>query len=125
VRGWRLPLTDALVAMMEQMLASFATFSERMQLPSDIFRGRTYMHDPLAVYASLGTQHVTHRRQHVALEVKDRVLRTMPHPDRRPNMRVCIGVDAPGFVDLWLSRVKGLATSAVTGSQSKVTTALM
>jgi purine nucleosidase len=106
VRGWRMPLADALVAMMEQMLASFTTFSERMQLPTDIFQGRTYMHDPLAVYASLGTQHVTLRRQHLALQVRERVLRTIPYPDRPPNIRVCVGVNAPGFVDFWLGRIK-------------------
>ncbi|HWE60421.1 MAG TPA: nucleoside hydrolase [Chloroflexota bacterium] len=118
MRGWRLPLGDALLNLMEQMLESFSSFSRRMDLPADIFQGRTYMHDPLAVYSAFGIQHVTLRRTHVALEVRDRVLRTIPRPDQSPNMRVCIEVDAPAFVDLWLSRVKSLATSAVTSSQS-------
>jgi purine nucleosidase len=113
MRAWRRPLTDALVRLMEQMLESFAEFSHAMQLPADIFQEeRTYMHDPLAVYAAANSRYVTARRMHVALEVDDNVLRTQPYADRKPNMRVCVAVDAPAFVDLWLRRVGRLAVGA-------------
>jgi purine nucleosidase len=113
LRDGRQPLTGALVELMEEMLKRFADFSRRLRLPADIFQGqRTYMHDPLAVYAAAGARHVTFRRMHVALEVRDNVLRTQPYLDRKPNMRVCVAVDAPAFVNHWLGCVKLLATPA-------------
>ena len=110
MRSWRAPLASALVALMEQMLHGFADFSATMSLPADIFEGDpSYMHDPVAVYAAMATQHVRLRRRHVALEVRDRVLRTTAYPDRQPNMQVCEAVDAPAFVAFWLERVASLA----------------
>ena len=96
--AWRHPLSDALVDLMERMRARFNEFSREQDLPVDIFEGgRTYMHDPLAVYCATGWRHVAMQRMHVALEVHDRVLRTISYPDRLPNVRVCIDVDAPAF----------------------------
>jgi len=106
MRAWKRPLADALVTLMEEMLARFADFSRAMNLPSDIFQGeRTYMHDPLAVYASVASTLIAVRGAHIQLEVHDRVLRTIASPDRAPNMRVCVDVDAPRFVKQWLSQV--------------------
>lgn len=107
MRTWRHPLADALVTLMEQMQESFASFSGEMGLKTDIFQGRTYMHDPLAVYAAMATGLVTLRRAHLRLEVRDRVLRTLEEPDSRPNARVCVAVDGAAFVRFWLDRVKG------------------
>lgn len=110
MRGWNRRLSAALVDLMEQMLEHFAAFSTSMQLPSDIFAQRhTYMHDPLAVYTAMATHHVALQRCHVALEVRDMVLRTISSGDSVPNCRVCIAVDAPAFVDFWLERVRSLA----------------
>ena len=106
MRSWRTPLVTALVVLMEQMLDGFADFSATMSLPADIFQGDpSYMHDPVAVYAAMAARHVLLRRRHVALEVRDRVLRTTAYPDRQLNMRVCEAVDAPAFVAFWLERV--------------------
>ena len=112
MRSWGAPLASALVALMEQMLHGFADFSATMSLPTDIFKGDpSYMHDPVAVYAAMATQHVRLRRRHVTLEVLDRVLRTTAYPNRRPNMQVCEAVDAPAFVAFWLERVASLAAN--------------
>ncbi len=108
MRAWRRPLAHALVSLMEQMQESFANFSQEVGVSADIFQGRTYMHDPLAVYASMESRFVTVRRMHVQLEVHGRVLRTIPYPNRAPNVRVCIDVDAPEFVSFWLSQVRDL-----------------
>ncbi len=106
MRAWKRPLAGALVTLMEEMLARFADFSRAMNLPSDIFQGeRTYMHDPLAVYASVASTLIAVRGAHIQLAVHDRVLRTIASPDRAPNMRVCVDVDAPRFVEQWLSQV--------------------
>lgn len=109
MRAWRQPLSDTLVALMEQMHEGFSEFSRTLGLSTDIFQGRSYMHDPLAIYASMACRYVTLSRIHVQLDVRDRVLRTIAYPDRGPNMRVCMEVDAPAFVDFWLERVKQLA----------------
>jgi hypothetical protein len=42
---------------------------------------------------------------HVAYEVIERVVRTMPHVEREPNCWVCVNVDAPRFVDYWLDQI--------------------
>lgn len=106
MRAWKQPLAGALVTLMEEMLARFADFSRDMNLPGDIFQGeRTYMHDPLAVYASVASNLIAVHDAHIQLEVHDRVLRTIAYPGRAPNMRLCIDVDAPRFVEHWLSQV--------------------
>ncbi len=109
MRAWQRPLAGALVTLMEEMLARFADFSRDMNLPSDIFQGdRTYMHDPLAVYASVASTLIAVRDAHIQLEVHDRVLRTIAYPDRAPNMRLCVDVDAPRVVAQWLNQVERL-----------------
>jgi purine nucleosidase len=111
MRAWGQPLSDKLVTLMEQMREGFSDFSQTLGLSADIFQGRTYMHDPLAVYASMASHFVNLRRMHVHLEVHDHVLRTVTYSDRVPNTRVCVDVDAPAFVRFWLERVKQLATT--------------
>jgi purine nucleosidase len=113
VHAWQHPLSDALVAFMERMLERFKDFSHEQALPADIFQGgRIYMHDPLAVYCAASCRHVSLRRMHVALEVHDQVLRTIAHADQTPNMHVCVGVDAPAFVQHWLWQVGRLTHRA-------------
>jgi purine nucleosidase len=111
MRTWRHPLAETLVVLMEQMQESFSDFSQTLGLTEDIFQGRTYMHDPLAVYVSMTHDLVTLRETHVRLEVRNDVLRTVPYTDRPRNARVCQDVDAPAFVQFWLERVERLAAS--------------
>jgi purine nucleosidase len=118
IRSWDQPLTNVLVTLMEQMLENFATFSQEMELTIDIFQGRTYMHDPLAICTSIASDFVLVRPMHVQLGIHDYVLRTMPYADRDPNVRVCIDVNAPEMVHFWLSRIKGLVTGVDTVSKS-------
>jgi purine nucleosidase len=108
MRRWNHPLTNALVNMMEEMLDSFSTLSEELDLPADFYEGRTFMHDPLAIYCSMATELVAVRRMHVQLEVIDRVVRTMPYAERTPNINVCIQVDAQNFVGFWMQRIRKL-----------------
>jgi purine nucleosidase len=109
MRGWQHPLSDALVAQMEEMLVGFTQFSERMHLPADIFEGNlTYMHDPLAVYASMASDLIDVQPMHIRLEVRDHVLRTMAYPERPPNMRVCVDVQSRAFVDFWMDRLHAI-----------------
>jgi purine nucleosidase len=111
MRGWGRPLSDALVGLMEQMFDGLATLSAEAGLSEDFYQGRTFMHDPLAVYTAAGCELVTLRRMHVALEVVDQVVRTMPYPGRTPNCQVCVGVDAANFVQFWLERIAALSTA--------------
>lgn len=111
MRSWGHPLTDTLVTLMEEMLESFSTLSDELGLPADFYEGRTFMHDPLAVYTSMATQLINVRRTNVNLEVIDRVVRTMPYADRQPNMQVCEWVEAAPFVQFWLERVRKLVTA--------------
>jgi purine nucleosidase len=113
MRGWQHPLSNALVALMQEMLAGFAQFSERMHLPADIFAGdMTYMHDPLAVYTSMCSDLVDVQPMYVRLEVHDSVLRTVAYANRTPNMRVCTGVQSREFVAFWMNRVRALITQS-------------
>ena len=110
MRGWHNPLADTLVTLMEQMLEGMATLSDEVGMADDIYAGRTYLHDPLAVYASMAVELVTTRRQHVAIEFIDDVVRTIAYADRAPNVWVCEQVDAPAFVHFWLGRIQSHAT---------------
>jgi inosine-uridine nucleoside N-ribohydrolase len=91
--------------MMDEMLETFATLSDELGLPADFYEGRTFMHDPLAVYTSTNADLVSVRAMQVQLEIIDNVVRTIPYADRTPNMRVCEQVLASTFVQLWLARV--------------------
>jgi purine nucleosidase len=108
LQRWNKPLTNVLVQLMENMLESFADFSREVGVSGDFFQGRTYMHDPLAVYASMACQYTTVRRMPVQLEIIDNVLRTMSRPDHAPKAQVCVDIDAGAFVDMWIGRVKAL-----------------
>jgi len=109
MRAWHNPLADALVTLMEHMLNGMASLSDEVGMANDIYAGRTYLHDPLAVYASMAVELVTTRRRHVAIEFIDDVVRTMPYADRTPNAWVCEQVDAPAFVNFWLERIQSHA----------------
>ncbi|RPJ50349.1 MAG: nucleoside hydrolase [Chloroflexi bacterium] len=102
---WNTPLATTLVALMEKMFEGLASLSAEAGLPDDFYQGRTFMHDPLAIYTAMAYQHVTTRRMHVAYEVIDRVVRTMPHFERTPNCWVCVDVDAARFVGYWLDQI--------------------
>ncbi len=108
LRSWDHPLTSTLVTLMEAMLEGFATLSADLGLPEDFYQGRTFMHDPLAVYNSMATELIGVRRTNIQYEEIDDVVRTMGYPDRAPNMWLCEQVDAPKFVDFWMSRLRRL-----------------
>jgi purine nucleosidase len=108
IRDWN-PLANALVTLMEEMLEGMASLSEELGLSEDIYQGRTFMHDPLAVYSSMATHLVVTRRTHVAIEFLDNVVRTMVYPERTPNLWVCEQVDAPAFIEFWLGRIRNYA----------------
>lgn len=108
MRAWDQPLSTTLVHLMEHMQESFADFSREVGVTSDFYQGRTYMHDPLAVYASMACRYLTVRRIPVQLEVIDNVLRTISRPEHAPNVQVCVDVDAGAFVNMWIERVKAL-----------------
>jgi purine nucleosidase len=112
VRSWDTPLAVALVGLMEQMREGFVDFSDLMGLPPDIFKGRTFMHDPLAIAAAVGSPFVTTRRFRLRLEVRERVLRTIPADSSGTEAAVCVAVDAPAFVDWWLDTVRRVGGEA-------------
>jgi purine nucleosidase len=105
ILSWGTPLAKSLVAMMEAMFAGLETLSAEAGLGEDFYQGRTFMHDPLAIYTALTRRYVTVRRMPVTLEVIDQVVRTMPHFDREPNCWVCVDVDASNFVQFWKDRI--------------------
>ena len=41
----------------------------------------------------------------IAVEYEGQILRTIDHPERRPNMRVCSAADGPAFVADWMDAV--------------------
>ena len=102
---WNEPLATSLVGLMEKMFEGMATLSAEAGLTEDFYLGRTFMHDPLAIYTAMAHQHVTTRRMHVAYEVIEQVVRTMPHFERTPNCWVCVDVDAPSFVGYWMEQI--------------------
>lgn len=106
IRAYGTPLAETLVAMMEAMLTGMDSLSAEAGLSEDFYQGRTFMHDPLAVYTALSRQYVTVRRMHVAYEIIDNVVRTMPHPENSPNCWVCVDVDARNFVRFWMNRIQ-------------------
>jgi len=103
---WDRPLPTTLVALMDNMFTGLASLSSEAGLGEDFYQGRTYMHDPLAVYTAMTHHHVTVRRMHVAYEVIDNVVRTIPYPHRSPNCWVCVDVDGPEFVRFWLEKIR-------------------
>lgn len=108
LRDWNKPLTNTLVQLMDNMQENFADFSSEVGVSGDFFQERTYMHDPLAVYASMACRFITLRRQPVHLTVIDNVLRTMSSLERPANIQVCIDVNATAFVDMWMNKMKAL-----------------
>jgi purine nucleosidase len=104
---WKKPLAATLVTLMENMFEGLASLSAEAGLPDDFYQGRTFMHDPLAIYTAMARRHVTLRRMHVAYEIIDNVVRSVPHIERRPNCWVCTAVDAPAFVEFWLDKIHG------------------
>jgi purine nucleosidase len=101
------PLTTTLVRLMEEMLEGMTALSSEAGLAEDFYQGRTFMHDPLAVYSVISPHFLEIRRMNVQLEVIDQVVRTMPYEHRKPNMDVCEQVNSPAFVNFWLQRISG------------------
>jgi purine nucleosidase len=101
------PVSQRLVRLIEEMREPFLAFSEAHGLDGSEFDDRTYMHDPLAVHVAMGGGHATLREAHIAVEYDGQILRTVEHPERKANMRVCTAVDGPAFVAEWVESVIG------------------
>ena len=99
------PLARKLDRLIEEMREPFLAFADKYGLDGSNFDERTYLHDPLAVHVALGGEHATLTDAHVAVEYEGQILRTISHPERRPNMRVCTAVNGRAFVADWLAAV--------------------
>ena len=99
------PVSQKLVRLIAEMREPFLAFSDKYGMDGSHFDERTYLHDPLAVHVALGGQHAVVRDAHVAVEYEGQILRTVEHPERRPNVRVCTAVDGGAFVADWLDAV--------------------
>lgn len=106
--SWGSEVAETLVILMENMYMGLGPVMAEIGLGQDFYQGRIFMHDPLAVYTTFAEQYVTLREMHIALEVIDEVLRTIPYHDRKPNCRVCVEVDASSFVRFWMERIHSL-----------------
>lgn len=99
------PVSQKLVRLIEEMRDPFLAFAAKYGLDGSHFDERTYLHDPLAVHAALGGAHTTLRDAAIAVEYEGQILRTIDHPERRPNMRVCAAADGAAFVADWMEAV--------------------
>ena len=99
------PVSQKLVRLIEEMRDPFLAFADRYGLDGSHFDARTYLHDPLAVHVALGGAHATLRDAGIAVEYEGQILRTIDHPERRSNMRVCNAADGPAFVADWMDAV--------------------
>ena len=102
------PVSQQLVRLIAEMREPFGAFAEKYGLDGSNFDERTYLHDPLAAHVALGGRHATLRDANIAVEYEGQILRTIEHPERRPNMRVCTAVDGPAFVADWMDAVVGV-----------------
>ncbi|MBK8023028.1 MAG: nucleoside hydrolase [Chloroflexi bacterium] len=121
MRSWGSPLATTLVTLMEEMLEGMASLSEELGLPADFYQGRTFMHDPLAIYTSMATQHVTTRRMNIAIEEIDQTVRTIAYADRPPNAWVCDRVEPAAFVDFWMGRIRSQSARSVKSPDTAAT----
>jgi purine nucleosidase len=64
----------------------------------DLWAGKVFLHDPLAVHVALGGQGVRLQPMHLALENVKTGLRTVNRPGLPPNCRVAVEVDSGAFV---------------------------
>ena len=99
------PVSQKLTRLIAEMREPFLRFAAKYGLDGSNFDERTYLHDPLAVHAALGGAHTTLRDASIAVEYEGQILRTIDHPERRPNMRVCTAADGPAFVADWMDAV--------------------
>lgn len=99
------PVSQKLIRLIDEMHEPFLGFAEKYGLDGSHFDERTYLHDPLAVHVALGGDHATLREASIAVEYEGQILRTVDHPERRPNMRVCSAADGPAFVADWVEDV--------------------
>ena len=99
------PVSQKLVRLIAEMREPFLGFAAKYGLDGSHFDERTYLHDPLAVHAALGGAHTALRDASIAVEYEGQILRTIDHPERRPNMRVCAAADGPAFVADWMDAV--------------------
>jgi purine nucleosidase len=73
----------------------------------DLWRGRVFLHDPLAVHVALGGRGVKVVPMHVALVSRKTGLRTVIRANKPPNCRVAVEVDARAFVNDFLEVLSG------------------
>ena len=99
------PVSQKLTRLIAEMREPFLRFAAKYGLDGSNFDERTYLHDPLAVHSALGGTHTTLRDANIAVEYEGQILRTIDHPERRPNMRVCTAADGPAFVADWMDAV--------------------
>lgn len=99
------PVSRRLVRLITEMREPFLRFASKYGLDGSQFDERTYLHDPLAVHVALDGTHATLRDANIAVEYEDQILRTIDHPERGPNMRVCCAADGPAFVADWMNAV--------------------
>ena len=99
------PVAQKLIRLIAEMRDPFLAFAAKYGLDGSHFDERTYLHDPLAVHTALGGAHATLRDASIAVEYEGQILRTINHPERRPNMRVCTAADGPAFVSHWMDTV--------------------
>ncbi|MCY3804941.1 MAG: nucleoside hydrolase [bacterium] len=99
------PVSQRLVRLISEMHEPFLGFAAKYGLDGSHFDERTYLHDPLAVHVALGGDHAILRDASIAVEYEGQILRTIDHPERRPNMRVCAAADGPAFVADYMNAV--------------------
>jgi len=99
------PVSQKLVRLISEMRDPFGGFAAKYGLDGSHFDERTYLHDPLAVHAALGGAHTTLRDASIAVEYEGQILRTIDHPERDANMRVCSAADGPAFVADYMDAV--------------------
>ncbi len=68
----------------------------------DLWSGRVFLHDPLAVHVALGGRGVRREPMHIAMESVKTGLRTFNRPGLPPNCTVAVGVDGRAFVKHFL-----------------------
>ncbi len=94
----------ALYSLIQEMREPFLAFNERYGLDGSDFDKRTYMHDPLAFYASLGGSLVQTRPARVQVHYDGPTLRTI-EVEGEPNMELCYEANGAAFASWWLDRV--------------------
>jgi purine nucleosidase len=105
-------VAGALGRLIAAMREPFLAFNERYGLDGSDFDERTYMHDPLAVYAALGGDLIQTRPARLAVVYDDaQALRTIEDPDGA-EVTLAHAADGPAFAARWLETVEGAFVQA-------------